>query len=235
MISIAIVEDEEESMNVLKESIERFQKETGEEFAISCFFDGLSLLMNYAPRFDLIFMDIRMPNIDGVETARRLRKIDKEVGLIFVTDMYNLAIKGYEVGAMDFLVKPIVYYDFCYRMKRFLALSAQRRRSEILLTTEGAIKRVDKNNIAYLEVVGHRVCYHMVNGEKLDVRSSLVTEKKKLPAEYFVLCNSGYLVNLNYVREIRGDYVYVAGDCLPISRPKKKEFIARLSAHIASK
>ena len=67
-------------------------------------------------------MDIEMPLISGLETARKMRKVDEQVPLIFVTVMAELAIKGYEVNAMDFIIKPLTYFNFALKLDKAIRL-----------------------------------------------------------------------------------------------------------------
>ena len=116
MIRVGILEDDEHSATLLKENIERFQREQGETFCISIFGDAMSLLAADIA-FDLLFFDIEMPGINGYEAAERIRARDKRVRIIFVTNMVSYAPKGYEVEAMDFIVKPVEYGSFFMKEK----------------------------------------------------------------------------------------------------------------------
>lgn len=107
MYNIAIVEDSKEATDVLKSYFDRFSEEMGARFNVVCFDNALDFLENYSSAFNLVLMDINMPHMDGMEASHRLREIDNNVTLIFVTNMAQYAIRGYEVGATDFIVKPV--------------------------------------------------------------------------------------------------------------------------------
>ena len=109
MLRIAIVEDEASVRETLKSYIERFSEETGEHHVISEFQDGDEILDGYSAEYDLILLDIQMKRIDGYETAKKIRALDEDVILVFVTNMADYAIKGYGVRAMDFILKPVEY------------------------------------------------------------------------------------------------------------------------------
>ncbi len=233
MYKVCIVEDEPANTAQIEEYLLRYGKENDVGFSIKKFGNGLDFLDAYYPDYDIIFMDIRMPEIDGMETARRLRKIDDKVHIIFVTNMLKYAVHGYEVRAFDFIVKPIDYFDFSARMRKFIEHSSVSGKREILLSSGDTIRRVYVEDIQYAEVVGHNVCYHFTGG-KISVRESLVKAEKRLPERYFVRCNNGILVNLNYVQALEKDLVKVGGEWLPVSRAKKKEFAAEVTDFLAN-
>lgn len=230
--NVCVVEDDLKYMNQLEEFLTKFGETNGVAFRLDKFSDGLDFLNAYRPVYDLILMDIRLPSIDGIDTAKRLREMDRKVGIIFVTTMLKYAIHGYEVQAFDYIVKPLNYFDFCARIKNYLDRYENNRDAEILLSYGGKVRRVGVNEVCYVEVVGHNICYHIV-GDSMMVHGSLTNAEQILPTEYFVRCNSGFLVNLNFVQAVEKDFVQVAGHRLPISRPRRKDFLAAVTKFIA--
>lgn len=223
MIKAAIVEDEEAVQEILKGYLLKYADEHGEVFTIDIYGDGLSFL-DKCKLYDLVFFDIALPNINGMETAQRLRQTDDSVSIIFVTNLVNYAIKGYEVNALDFLVKPVGYTDFACRIDKFIRKFNSRKQSEIVLGGS-AVVRVNINDIKYVEVAGsHNICYHMAKNNDVAVRGSLTKAEKQLPQGMFSKCNSGCLVNLNYADKIDNKMVKVGSDWLVISRTREKEF-----------
>lgn len=230
---VAIVEDEKENSDLIEKYLADFTKTYGIDFSVDTFSDGLAFLDAYKPVYDLLFLDIRMPYVDGMEIARRLRAKDDQIGIIFITNMLKYAIKGYEVDAFDFILKPVSYPDFVGRMKKFLSSRSTVYRQELLLSVNSSKVRVAVDDICYLEVDNRNIVYHLTGGQ-YSVRMSLVKARQQLP-DYFVLCNSGLLVNLNYVRKIEQDNVFVLGNWLPISRPKKRSFEEAVAKHLQNK
>lgn len=112
MISVAIVEDEAEQAGILLSYLERYGQEYGVGFQATHFSGSLAFLNDVRTIFDIVFMDIEMPYKNGMEAAAEMRQINTESCLIFVTNMAQYAIKGYEVDAMDFVLKPVNYFAF---------------------------------------------------------------------------------------------------------------------------
>lgn len=214
--------------------IDKYHKDTGRDSRLTLFKDGLDFLRKYKPdEYDVIFMDIDMPHINGIDTARRLRKSDDRVTLVFMTNLRQYALKGYEVSALDFLVKPIGYAAFSTMMNRVVKGLRDRHEPEIIINNRNGFYRIGMSDIYYLEVCRHYVIYHTVEGN-IEVWGSLVEEEKKLTPDNFARCNNCFLVNLDCVKEVKGDNVIVGGDELKISRGKKVDFLKRLLDHISN-
>lgn len=118
MVHIAIVEDNPKTRTTLQAYIERYQKESQNEFSIRVFEDGAEILKDYQPVFDVIFMDIQMKQVDGMTAAEKIREQDNTTLLVFITNMIQYAVRGYSVNATDYILKPINYFTFAEHMKR---------------------------------------------------------------------------------------------------------------------
>ena len=106
MIRVAIVEDDLSCVQQLREYLSRYQKSSEEDIEVAVYPDGMAVVEQYRPVFDVLLLDIEMPRLDGMAAAREIRRTDPEVIMIFITNMARYAIKGYEVNALDFVLKP---------------------------------------------------------------------------------------------------------------------------------
>ena len=118
MYRVAVVDNEKEQTDLFVRFIADFCKETGEQIETVAFSSGVDFISDYQGDFDIVFMDIEMPELDGMETCKRLREADSAITIIFITNMAQFAIKGYEVNALDFVVKPVDYYCFSDKLKK---------------------------------------------------------------------------------------------------------------------
>lgn len=222
---IAIVEDEKEFAKQLMNDLDRYGKESGVAMDVRWFTDGAQIVGDYRPEWDLILLDIDMPTMDGITTAKEIRRQDAGVLLMFVTNLAQYAIKGYEVEAVDYVLKPINYQAFKMKMNKVMRIYRNTQEEFVMLKKEGEIKRIPLSHIYYIEVTGHRMIYHTSEGiiEKSGEQTLTVLERE-LHDRGFARCNACYLVNLRFVDTITEQEIRVAGECLTVSRGKKKTF-----------
>ncbi len=228
MIYAAIVEDDEKSAELLCQYLKRYEQAAEEEFRVALFQNAVNFLEPYR-KFDLVFMDIQLPHINGMEAAARMRKIDAGAKLIFVTNMAQYAVKGYEVDALDFIVKPVSYSDFSFKMKRAVSAVKLCRKKELIISLPSGMACISSDELKYVEVRGHNLTYHLNNGQ-IVARGTMANAEEQLAAWSFLRCNNCYLVNPRYIDWVKGYIVKVDGEELQISHPRKKKFMEDLSS-----
>lgn len=231
MLRLAIVDNDLDSSDQLEMFIRRFARSEGLEMAVEQFDRADKFLSQYKPVYDIIFMGIEMPGMDGMEAAQRLRKKDTDVVLVFVTAVARYAIRGYEVDALDFVLKPMNYYALSVKLERAIQRVKQRSGENILIKTSDGVRRLDVRQIHYLETKNRMLYYHTSAGV-FSVRSSLQSAEQQLAGHTFAKCNQCYLVNLQHVTDVRDDCVVVAGTMLEISRRNRKAFLEAAVAYI---
>ena len=229
MIRIAIVEDTAFDRQVLRDCLSEYGQETGTELQITEFTDGSAFLEQYPDGFDLVFMDIMMNGMDGLTTARKMRRWDEKVLLVFVTSMLQYAVQGYSVDAMDFIVKPVTYTGLKLCMDRVVRRLNMSIPVRLRFTNREGTHSVDAAEICYIESLEHKIVVHTVQGE-IQSDMSLAAAEKMVKALPFFRCHVSYLVNLRYVDRVSGNDVWVNGDRLAISRYRRKDFLEAWSA-----
>lgn len=224
-VRIGIVEDTKDDLDRLKSFLERFGKEQDVEFTISSFMDAVSFLDEYNFTYDVLLLDIELDKDNGIDVARKIREKDKEVIIIFETNIAKFAIKGYEVDAMDYMLKPITYPSLSLRLMKAISLLKKNAAGGELNIELGNynIRRISLKKLLYIEVRGHTVLYHLKN-ETIEARGSMKNVESRLKDQNFSRCNNCYLVNLSLVQGIDKNECLVGGERILISRPRKKEF-----------
>lgn len=231
MLRVAIIEDEEKYIGEFREYIKRYCAEKKETSDVQVFGNGMDFISDYTGGFDLVLMDIAMPHMNGLEAARRLRKIDASVCLIFVTTLAQYAIKGYEVNAFDFLVKPVGYDLFRIKLDKAAAYIGRKRGASFMVQNAGAMRKVPLADVRYVESVKHYLYFHTA-GEELKMRGSLADVKPLFKANGFAEINRSLLVNLAYVDGYDASGVTVGGEVLPLSRIYKADFLNALTRFV---
>lgn len=232
MIEIAIVDDEESYVSTLKEYLLRYEKESGNHFSISTYSDGDELLQDFRCQFDMILLDIQMKFLNGMSTAEEIRKQDQKVLIMFITNMMDYAIKGYEVDALDYVVKPIEYFSFSQKIERGIQRLEKKKGYEISVNIPAGLKRVSSDDIYYIESNGHQLNFHTIDGQ-FATRAKMQDYDDDLSQHGFFRSNKGYLVNLKYVDGVEEGCCVIQGDRLPISRAKKTDFMKALTNYIS--
>lgn len=231
MAKIAVVEDNTAMREQLCEFIQQYAVESGHQLEVTAFADGSQIVEPYRPGFDIIFLDIEMPTLGGMPTAERIRQLDPEVVLIFVTNMAQYAIRGYEVDALDFVLKPVSYYQFSTKLERALQRIRRRRGGQVALQTGGGVQLLNTDDILYLETRDRLLHYHTID-DTWSVRGSLQKAEKDLAAYHFARCNQCYLVNLRHVKGVQDDLVQVGEQRLEISRRQRASFLAAVASYV---
>lgn len=221
---IAIVDDEAAEQKTLLDYLAQYQKEVGCTFELSAFRSGDELLSQYQNTYELLLLDIEMPGTNGLDTARRIRAQDTNVTILFITNMAQYAINGYEVDAVDYILKPVSYYDFKMKLLRALNRASHRQRQTIPLELPGGIRQVPVSELIYVESLSHYLLYH-VGGSVYRVRGNLGACEQQLGPWQFCRIHKSFLVNLAYVEEIRASELIIAGGSLPIGRTFKNDLI----------
>lgn len=232
MGKIAIVEDTQGEKKNLTACLEKYKVQMHENISWVCFENAYDFLES-RERFDIVFFDIMLPGMNGMEAAEKLREYDNDIIIIFTTNMTSFAVKSYEVDALDYILKPISYERVEFKLTKALNLIRARGETSVAINNEdGKLIRISSGQIYYIEVTGHKLAYHTEKGT-FGEKGSLSQLAETLEHYNFARCNACYLVNLRYIFAVDGYFLEMKnGDRLKISQPKKKEFVGKLANYM---
>lgn len=234
MLRLAIVEDEQNYIDQLTGYIDRYRRERGADLSVTVFHDGDEIVESYTGQFDIILMDIQMRFMDGMTAAEEIRKVDQEVVIIFITNMQQYAVRGYQVDALDYIVKPVEYYAFSQKLDRAVNRIRKSAASFITVHANGGIYRLVTSRILYIESEGHNLHFYTTGGELIS-RMNISDAEEKLSPHGFYRCGKGYIVNLEKVDSYVDGICRIGCHAIPVSRAKKKEFLAVMTDYMSSR
>ncbi|WP_026394591.1 LytR/AlgR family response regulator transcription factor [Acetobacterium malicum] len=222
MLKIAVCEDEEQHKKILVDLIGRYPFKT--DYSLTTFQFGYELVAasNEGINFDMIFLDMRLDNEDGIDIANEIRKTDTEARIIITTSLIEYAVLGYSVNASDFLLKPFPE-DKLFLVLEKLENDLKYSRSsfhEIEINNEKIFLKSDE--ILYFESLGRKIKVTTFDAE-YEYYYTISALEKELDSLRFILCHRSYIVNLKNVKSIKTKAVVLKnGVMIPIS-PKRNQ------------
>ena len=169
-----------------------------------------------------------MPFMNGIEAAKKIRETNKNSTIIFITNIAKYAVKGYEVDAMDFLIKPVEYFNLSLKLDKAIKIQKDDSTHNILVNNSSGFMKLDISTILFVESSLHYVIYYLEDGT-IKVRDSMKRVEETLKKFHFAKCNNSYLVNLDKISKVQNDDIYIGKEIIKISRSKKKEFLDALA------
>ena len=232
MLQIAVVEDDVAASDTIRTYLNTILAEKQMSANIHVYDTAEQLIACRDMRqYHMALFEIELPGINGMEAAKRFREANENAVIIFVTNMAQYAIRGYEVDALDFVLKPVSYYQFSTKLARALQRVQRRKGGQIALQTAGGVQLLNTEDIYWLETRDRMLHYHTSTGV-WSVRSSLQNAEKQLAPYHFARCNQCYLVNLRHVTGVQNDFVQIGQEQLEISRRQRAAFLAAVAAYV---
>lgn len=231
MYQIAICDDEIQMRGFLRYAVE----ETKIGCRVDEFSNGAELLRNYR-EYDLLFLDIDMPVVDGMEAAREIRRKDRRVKIIYVTAYQDYMQRSFAVHPFSFLLKPVKKEEIIRVIREAILYSREEEKTVTLrMETEQGMEEFAVQDMYYLEYQNRRLRLVMRCGECL-VRGKISEFSRKLIPYGFASPHKSFVVNLYHVKAIRGyDIFMMNGDMVPLSQKRSTEFRGLLGKYQAGR
>lgn len=229
MLRIALCDDSENDREILRSLLEKCYISPDEDvvYEFSSGKNAINFLKKHPGEIDLLFLDIEMPDPNGMETAEAIRAFDTSIQLIFVTGYSDYVFGGYRVGAMDYLMKPVKEARLREVLERIRILLGYKSRYYCLKNTAGSY-RFYYSDISYFYSDKRKIIL-VSKGKETDFYGKLDALETELD-DSFVRIHQRYLVNTSHVEKIGHSSVIVDGRELPVSRSLKESAVKKLAA-----
>ena len=231
MLNIVICDDEPLFVNELTKLLERYAEETATEVRFSVFYDGQDLIDDYPIEAELIFLDIQMKKMNGLETAKEIRKINPQVGLIFLTSLVEHAIEGYNYNALNYLLKPINYLRLKTELDKWQTTWKNEKNDSIVVMNDEGQFKIALKELSHIETFNRKVMLHVGTDTILSYKR-MKNFELELEMHPFVRCHASFIVNLNYIKRVEKlTIILTTGEEIPISQLKRKAVMKNLADH----
>lgn len=229
MFSIALCEDNSLQREELKNNLSRVLDEIGVEYKITAFETGEQLLKSYPEKLDILFLDIQMGKLTGMEAAKRVREYDNKVEIIFITALWDYVQKGYEVRAFRYLIKPVKFEELKEQAIACIESISDKRDTHITIKDKSNVLKIRTEEILFLETFQRKVIIHTESQDYI-VKMSMNKLEKELIDRGFFRCHTSYIVNLSKVEELQKDCLVINKFSLPVSKHRMKNLKLKLTS-----
>lgn len=220
MYRIALCDDDSEFLSSFRTCLENKFAEKNVGYDLSLFTDTDSLMaqLEESDAFDLIFLDVVFEGENGIEAAKRIRKSNPRVDIVFITVEQGYAVDGYDVMPLHFLLKPVSEEKLNQALARFFAKHESDR---LIIKSKGALLTISTDDIEYVEIFSHDIVIHTGLSQTVSYTGTLMELEGVLPSRGFVRCHKSFIINLRHVSGISRYQVRLSdGQTLPIGKSR---------------
>lgn len=229
-LQIAVCDDEIRAAENLAEKIANYMNFKKRECRVSKFISGEALLQAVLAGegvFDAIYLDIRMSRLNGIETARLIRKTDEKTKLVFVTVLKEYVFDAFEVSPVNYLLKPIEDEKLFSTLDKITAAENGEKVQSLVIGTRERVERVLLENVVYCEVLNHRLFVY--EKDRMHEYTGKIDELEKSLSEDFFRCHRSYIVNLRFVQRFRQGFAHMESlEKIPVATRRRSDFMKAL-------
>lgn len=228
MIVVGICDGEQAVRSLLASYVDRYRAETGKEIQLLAYSTGEKLLKNYLLDMDLIFLEIPLRKMSGLKIAEHIKQYDKQVRIVFLTTVLSYVLEAYEVGASNYILKPLGYEKFRKEMDRALEEKQVSDHNYLLEQSRQGVYKIYFQDVQYIETSGKNTLIHTQKEEVTSTRQMKQFEQL-FGENSFVRCHAGYIVNLRYFQKMEASTLILAdGTQIPVSRNRRAQVLSRI-------
>ena len=235
-LNIAICDDDTNDIAIMKKNILQYTIESDNNIVVSSYFSASDLLSDYKNHlYQIVLLDIEMPDINGMELARHLRDMDDDLLIIFTTSYPEYMHESFEVQPFQFITKPVDYTAIYKLFNNIIKKLYRNSKSIVIIDTDGEKNFVPLSDLLYISSMKENKLHlrYQLTDRALISKGTLSEAEKRLSSHGFVSPSRGFLVNLHQIRSITSTRLLLNnGFELPISRRRSKELQNIYSQHI---
>ena len=205
MRKVAFCDDDRSFLGELTGLLDRYCTKYNQEIACAAFYSSLELLaeIEKGARYDILFLDVILPNENGIRIAKEIRQYDSVVKIIFLTSSQEFAVQSYTVGAYFYQMKPIRDEVFFELLDSAISRCRREQRHSLILRCKSGVRRIDLDRLEYCEVLGRTLLFHMEDGKVLEGTGSMdKLYGQLLQYENFMRPHRSFLINMEYIQKI---------------------------------
>lgn len=232
MIHITICDDDSEILAMCKEYADRFDAESNCRLDWDYIQRAADMTPNRLAKEDILILDIQMDSLNGIELARKIRKLNENNIIIFSTNYLEYALQGYEVSAFRYLKKPVSYEQFSKVLTEAVEQHLKSAQASIVLRCGYQTEQLRIADIMYCETEMGHVKVSLQDGTAVLANTGISALENELQDHHFFRCHKGCLVNLRYVKQpMKTDVMMKNGVLIPVSKHRMREFMLALMNH----
>ncbi len=217
---IAICDDMSDELEKIRSAAEMYGKKCGISFSINSYGSANSLLedVENGADFDAALLDVCMPEMSGIEAARKIRSLHKNISIIFLTTSRDYAVEAFSLSATHYLIKPFTQEQFCEAMDRIFG--GDKGKNYITVRCDDELRTVDLNDVEFFEIRGHDLHIFMSVGEQICFRQTMCAVREQLGENAtFAGCGASYIVNLGRIKKMTASLLTMqCGARIPVPR-----------------
>jgi len=227
-ISCLIVDDEAIAREVIATHLSKI-KNINLVSCCSSAIEAFNVISNHT--IDLVFLDINMPEISGISFAK---SINKDIKIIFTTAYREYAVEGFELQAVDYLLKPISFERLLKAVNTYFEVYNNRLEFNpnpiesvnfMFVRSDRRMLKIEFNNIIYIESYSDYIKIHLADKKTIVTRETISSVEAKLPKHEFIRIHRSFIIAVNYIESFTNEQIIISGKSLPISRSYKKEVL----------
>ena len=231
MLKIALLDDDKTALLISKGAIESFFSEKNIPIALDAFTNpNIFLSMAKEEKYRLVFLDIDMPELNGLEVGKVIKEIEPQTDIIYLSQREDLVFDTLQLHPFGFIRKSKIIQDFASVLELYVntVVKTSNETNKINIISKTGTISVDMDSIMYIEGNKNYQTFYMKDGSTFDARILMSELEKKLDEHGFIRIHKGYLVNHVYIRQIgRGEVTLTNNKILPIAGKRKEEIMEK--------